>query len=82
MKAIMILLLAISFNAYAQPGDYDLDYDGKLDRYELNQYRQEGGDVHKLRGGLYLEPDIAQPYVPERPPRNPSHSYDYEYTEY
>lgn len=66
MKSFAVFIFALNTALVsAQPGDYDRDFDGHLDRYELNQFREDGGDVRDLRGGLYLEPEIAQPYVPE-----------------
>lgn len=65
MKEFITLIFILNTVAVSaqQPGDYDRDFDGKLDRYELNQFREDGGDVRDLRGGLYLEPEVTQPYV-------------------
>lgn len=70
LAALVSALLYTSPGVYAQqPADFDRDYDGYLDRYELGQYLEEE-DPKDLRGGLYLEPELVRPYVAERYPRD------------
>lgn len=67
-QALLIYSLVQEVSA-AQPAEFDRNYDGYLDRYELGQYlEEEDASVKDLRGGLYLEPEIVRPYVVERFP--------------
>lgn len=61
-KLFLKFLLVLPFTVHASLIDYDLNYDGKFNQYELEQYEEQTGESrYDLRGGLYLEPESMQP---------------------
>ena len=68
MKEYLMLMLLMSGASMADPldpGSYDRDMDGKLDRFEVQQYEEATGkSANDLRGGMNLEPKNMRPYGP------------------
>lgn len=62
---VIFSTVTIDSSAGQRAGDFDRNLDGKLDRYEQQQYEEVTGELaNDLRGGLLLEPQILRPYNP------------------
>lgn len=62
---LFLFLVPAPVEAGQRAVDFDRNQDGKLDRYEQQQYERNTGKLaNDLRGGLLLEPQILRPYNP------------------